>query len=143
MLLSIYAGRLEEAEISLLWLRGNDYNYVKGELSRIEALVAEDTTQEFQISYIIQPGIYKPVLIGIGLMVLQQLSGINAALFNSVEIFHLSGSSLDGLVSAVILNVVLVILEISEGKNPRFIFFFIFLVDCRRVVFRSSGEIRT
>jgi hypothetical protein len=41
-------------------------------------------------------------------MVIQQLSGINAALFNSVDIFRLSGSSLDGLVSAVILNFVLV-----------------------------------
>jgi SP family facilitated glucose transporter-like MFS transporter 8 len=102
------AGRLDEAEGSLLWLRGNNHNYVKAELSRIEALVAEDAAQDFKFSDIIRPGVYKPVLIGIGLMVIQQLSGINAALFNSVDIFRLSGSSLDGLVSAVILNFVLV-----------------------------------
>jgi hypothetical protein len=89
-------------------LRGNNHNYVKAELSRIEALVAEDAAQDFKFSDIIRPGVYKPVLIGIGLMVIQQLSGINAALFNSVDIFRLSGSSLDGLVSAVILNFVLV-----------------------------------
>ena len=112
--LPIYsAGRLDEAEGSLLWLRGNDYNYVKAELSRIEALIAEDAAQESKFSNITRPGVYKPVLIGIGLMVLQQLSGINAALFNSVEIFRLSGSSLDGLVSAVILNLVLVIANSS------------------------------
>jgi facilitated trehalose transporter len=69
----------------------------------------EDAAQESRFSDIIKPAVYKPVLIGIGLMVFQQLSGINAALFNSVEIFRLSGSSLDGLVSAVILNFVLVI----------------------------------
>ena len=78
-------------------------------MSRIEALIMEDAAQESRFSDIIKPAVYKPVLIGIGLMVFQQLSGINAALFNSVEIFRLSGSSLDGLVSAVILNVVLVI----------------------------------
>lgn len=104
----IDAGRLDEAEGSLLWLRGNNHNYVKAELSRIEALVAEDAAQDFKFSDIIRPGVYKPVLIGIGLMVIQQLSGINAALFNSVDIFRLSGSSLDGLVSAIILNFVLV-----------------------------------
>lgn len=101
-------GRQGDAESSLLWLRGNDYNYVKAELSRIEALIVEDAAQESRFSDITRPAVYKPVLIGIGLMVLQQLSGINAALFNSVEIFRLSGSSLDGLVSAVILNFVLV-----------------------------------
>lgn len=93
----------------MLWLRGQNYNYVKAELSRIEALIMEDAAQESRFSDIIKPAVYKPVLIGIGLMVFQQLSGINAALFNSVEIFRLSGSSLDGLVSAVILNFVLVI----------------------------------
>nr|CAH0110442.1 unnamed protein product [Daphnia galeata] len=108
-------GRLEEAEVALLWLRGQNYNYVKAELSRIEALIMEDAAQESRFSDIIKPAVYKPVLIGIGLMVFQQLSGINAALFNSVEIFRLSGSSLDGLVSAVILNFVLLIAALSSS----------------------------
>lgn len=101
------AGRHGDAETSLLRLRGSDYN-VKAELSRIEAIVVEDASQESRFSDLLRPGVYKPLLIGVGLMVLQQVSGINAALFNSVEIFRLSGSSLDGLVSAVILNFVLV-----------------------------------
>ncbi|XP_057375684.1 facilitated trehalose transporter Tret1-like [Daphnia carinata] len=108
-------GRQGDAECSLLWLRGDDYNYVKAELSRIEALIVEDAAQESRFSDITRPAVYKPVLIGIGLMVLQQLSGINAALFNSVEIFHLSGSSLDGLVSAVILNFVLLVAALSSS----------------------------
>ncbi|KAI9554058.1 hypothetical protein GHT06_019330 [Daphnia sinensis] len=111
----IKQGRHGDAESSLLWLRGNDYNYVKAELSRIEALIAEDAAQESRFSDITRPAVYKPVLIGIGLMVLQQLSGINAALFNSVEIFRLSGSSLDGLVSAVILNFVLLVAALSSS----------------------------
>lgn len=102
-------GRQADAETSLLWLRGANHN-VKAELSRIEASVAEDASQESRFADIIRPGVYKPLLIGIALMILQQVSGINAALFNSVEIFRLSGSSLDGLVSAVVLNIVLVII---------------------------------
>ncbi len=115
-----HVGRQADAENSLFWLRGNEHN-VKAELSRIEALVAEDAVQESKFTDIIRPGVYKPLLIGVGLMILQQVSGINAALFNSVEIFRLSGSSLDGLVSAVILNLVLVIIvSLSNDIRPKF-----------------------
>lgn len=109
-------GRLQEAESSLRWLRGSDYN-IKAELCRIEAQVVQDAAQKPCFSDLMRPGLYKPVLIGIGLMIFQQSCGINAALFNSVEIFRLSGSSLDGLVSAVILNVILV------GPSLKSIFF--------------------
>lgn len=47
----------------------------------------------------------KPFLLAMSLMVLQQLSGINAALFNAVSIFESAGSTIDPLISAVLLNV--------------------------------------
>lgn len=109
-----YVGRRQEAVTALLWLRGNDYNYTKAELSLIESLVlVEDSTINRSIksrfSDLFHPTVYKPLLIIICVMVLQQVCGINAAIFNSVEIFQLSGSSLDSMVSAAVLNVVLVI----------------------------------
>lgn len=109
-------GCRREAESCLYWLRGYDYN-VKAELSRIEAIVIADEAQEGQFwSNILQPGVYKPLMIGVSLMVLQQVCGINAALFNSVEIFRMSGSNLDGLTSAIILNLVMVII-VSLDNN--------------------------
>lgn len=79
------------------------------ELAQIEARLHDELSQpDFKMSDLWHPKLYKPLIVGIGLMVFQQFSGINAALFNSVDIFRLAGSSLDGLVSSVILNLVLV-----------------------------------
>ena len=93
-----------------MWLRGSEFN-VDAELAQIEARVRDELSQQdFKMSDLWRPKLYKPLLVGIGLMVFQQFSGINAALFNSVDIFRLAGSSLDGLVSSVILNLVLVLI---------------------------------
>ena len=111
-------GRIQEAEMSLRRLRGSDYN-IKAELCRIEAQVMQDVAQDPRFSDLFRPALYKPILIGIGLMIFQQACGINAALFNSVEIFRLSGSSLDGVVSAVILNVILVRQDMMNNMSDR------------------------
>lgn len=116
--LFILKGRIQEAEMSLRRLRGSDYN-IKAELCRIEAQVMQDVAQDPRFSDLFRPTLYKPILIGIGLMIFQQACGINAALFNSVEIFRLSGSSLDGVVSAVILNVILVRQDIMNNISDR------------------------
>ena len=102
------SGRDGEARKSLVWLRGSEFD-VDAELAQIEARLHDELTrQNFKLSDLWRPRLYKPLLVGVGLMVFQQFSGINAALFNSVDIFRLAGSSLDGLVSSVVLNLVLV-----------------------------------
>ena len=55
-----------------------------------------------------QPWAYKPILIGVAMMVFQQFSGLNAALFYAVEILQVAGSNLDALVAAVIVVITMV-----------------------------------
>jgi len=96
-------GRRAEALQSLRWLRGKDFN-IESEMEELEASVDAELANVTRASDLLHPWAYKPILTALALMSFQQVIGINAALFNSVEIFRSAGSSLDGLVSAVILN---------------------------------------
>jgi SP family facilitated glucose transporter-like MFS transporter 8 len=97
-------GRQDDARVALQWLRGADFE-IQAEMRKMEANVQVELSQSARFSDLFQPWALKPVLVAIGLMFFQQVSGINAALFNAVEIFQSSGSTISGLVSAVILNV--------------------------------------
>lgn len=46
------------------------------------------SAQGFHLALLRNPGIYKPFIIGISLMVFQQLSGINAVMFYAETIFE-------------------------------------------------------
>jgi len=96
-------GRRAEALQSLRWLRGKDFN-IESEMEELESSVDAELANVTRASDLLHPWAYKPILTALALMSFQQVIGINAALFNSVEIFRSAGSSLDGLVSAVILN---------------------------------------
>ena len=48
----------------------------------------------------------KPFIVSTGLMLFQQLSGINAVMFYSVSIFRDAGSSIDSNLATIILGVV-------------------------------------
>ncbi|XP_046650285.1 solute carrier family 2, facilitated glucose transporter member 8-like [Daphnia pulicaria] len=93
-----------EARNSLKWLRGPEYD-MEPELSQMETRVRIELAQRSRFSDLWSGWAWKSVLVAIGLMVFQQLSGINAALFNAVAIFESAGSELDTLVAAVLLNV--------------------------------------
>jgi SP family facilitated glucose transporter-like MFS transporter 8 len=98
---------MDKAAKSLQWLRGNLFN-VEAELAQIKSRVIEDKTQQLNLRDFLRPWAYKPILIGIAVMVFQQFSGLNAALFYSVEILQVAGSNLDALVSAVVVIITLV-----------------------------------
>jgi SP family facilitated glucose transporter-like MFS transporter 8 len=98
---------MDKATKSLQWLRGNLFN-VEAELAQIKSRVIEDKTQQLNLRDFLRPWAYKPILIGIAVMVFQQFSGLNAALFYSVEILQVAGSNLDALVSAVVVIITLV-----------------------------------
>lgn len=55
-------------------------------------------------SELFQSGYIKPLLVSMGLMFFQQLSGINAVMFYSVSIFKLSGSSINSNLATIILG---------------------------------------
>lgn len=97
-------GKSSEARDSLKWLRGPEFD-MEPELSQMETRVRIELAQKSRFSDLWSSWAWKPVMVAIGLMIFQQLSGINAALFNAVAIFESAGSELDTLVAAVLLNV--------------------------------------
>ncbi len=62
--------------------------------------------EKLKAKELFQSGYVKPLLVSMGLMFFQQLSGINAVMFYSVNIFRLAGSSIDSNLATIILGVV-------------------------------------
>ncbi len=100
-----YTGRQSDANIALIWLRGSRYN-VKKELHQIQSRVDNDSIEASQLSDISRPWNYKPVMIGVILMTLQQFSGMNGISFNAAEIFRIANLNLDRLIGVVLINFV-------------------------------------
>lgn len=96
-------GRRAEALQALRWLRGKEFD-VEPELNKLEKSVEVEMATVTHASDLLKPWAYKPILTALGLMSFQQIIGINAALFNAVDIFTAAKSDLDGLVSAILLN---------------------------------------
>ncbi len=96
-------GRKSDAKKALKWLRGPDYN-IDPEMVQMEARLNMELTETSTSSDLLLPWALKPLLVAVSLMVLQQLSGINAAVYNAVAIFESAGSTLDALVCAILLN---------------------------------------
>ncbi|KAJ4426299.1 hypothetical protein ANN_27113 [Periplaneta americana] len=63
----------------------------------------------------VDPGARRALVVGLGLMVFQQLSGINAVIFYSVDIFEAAGSTLDPKVAAIIVGVVQVVMSYAAS----------------------------
>ena len=122
--------RMDEAAKQLLQLRGPQYN-VEGELHKLKSLVRNDADKSSaRLCDVFNPWAYKPLLIGVAIMVFSQFCGMNAAIFYSgkndlimrnrsgnnsdivssaqVEIFNAAESSLDGRISSSIIKAVLV-----------------------------------
>lgn len=79
-----------EALKSLAWLKGKDGD-LEQEYNDIELSLMSQSGEGIGFRDVLQPGIYKPMLICFGLMFFQQMSGINAVIFYSAQIFKTSG----------------------------------------------------
>ncbi|XP_046383720.1 facilitated trehalose transporter Tret1-like [Ischnura elegans] len=100
-------GKREEARKSLAWLRGRQD--VGSELANIQALVEEEAAASKNTSWrdiIASRANRKAFVICLGIMVFQQLSGVNAVIFYTGTIFQAAGSGLPPTVSPVIVGVV-------------------------------------
>ncbi|XP_037633823.1 solute carrier family 2, facilitated glucose transporter member 8 [Sebastes umbrosus] len=96
-------GKRREAEEALRFLRGPDAP-VEWECARLEDTYDEQSSG-FQMSDLKDPGVYKPLVIGVMLMIFQQMTGINAIMFYAENIFeqaHFKESDLASVIVALI-----------------------------------------
>ncbi|XP_037866889.1 facilitated trehalose transporter Tret1 [Bombyx mori] len=98
-------GRMEEARKALQWLRGKNCD-IESEIREIAVSDAEAQADDASIRDLFSIKYTKAILISLGLMAFQQLSGINAVIFYTVTIFQMSGSSVDENLSAIIVGIV-------------------------------------
>ncbi|XP_031492931.1 sugar transporter ERD6-like 6 [Nymphaea colorata] len=86
-------GMMEDFEVSLQVLRGfdTDISLEVNDIKRTVATSGKRTTVRF--AELKRRKYYMPLMIGIGLLILQQLSGINGILFYSSTIFSTAGVS--------------------------------------------------
>ncbi|KAI3372121.1 hypothetical protein L3Q82_006974 [Scortum barcoo] len=114
-------GKRREAEEALRFLRGPDAP-VEWECARIEE-ACDEQGSSFQMSDLKDPGVYKPLVIGIMLMIFQQMTGINAIMFYAETIFeqaHFKESDLAsvivGLIQVVFTGVAAMIMDKAGRK---------------------------
>lgn len=91
-LLSRHKHQEASAALQFLWGPGQHW----------EEHPVEDENQGFQLDQLQQPGVYKPFGIGVALMALQQLSGINAVMFYAETIFEEAKFKNSSLASVVV-----------------------------------------
>ena len=100
-------GRDEEAKKALQWLRGKNAD-INNELN--ESIKSNHESKKLSnnssIGDIFSKINRKPLLISLGLMFFQQLSGINAVIFYTTSIFKMAGTSIPGEICTIIVGVV-------------------------------------
>jgi sugar porter (SP) family MFS transporter len=105
----VVKGRNEEARDAMIKLRGSAYD-VDSELNglKIKAEDAKKNPVSF-VSAVTERRTIKALLICYALMLFQQLSGINAVVFNTSSIFDSTGASIEPAISTIIIGVIQVI----------------------------------
>ncbi|RZF33737.1 hypothetical protein LSTR_LSTR013455 [Laodelphax striatellus] len=108
-------GHTERAQKSLKWLRGRDD--VSAEMSTIQT----EAEQEKAIGkagfkqFVQNPSLRKPLIIAIVVMVAQQLSGINAVIYYSTQIFQDAGMGQnEAQVATLIMGSVNIIMTVTS-----------------------------
>uniref|UniRef100_A0A034W7W8 Facilitated trehalose transporter Tret1 n=1 Tax=Bactrocera dorsalis TaxID=27457 RepID=A0A034W7W8_BACDO len=113
-----YAGKGQKTDAlnSLQFLRGQSMDVVQDEMTVIQGEVEEAMANRGTVVDLIRnTGNRKALIISAGLIVFQQLSGINVVLFNSQSIFVSADTGLDPAVAAIIIGAVQVG---SSGMTP-------------------------
>ncbi|XP_046640468.1 facilitated trehalose transporter Tret1-like isoform X2 [Daphnia pulicaria] len=105
---------IKAAQKALKRLRGIKYN-IGPEINQLEVRLNKELAEKSSPSDLIKPWALKPLIIAVSLMIFQQLSGINAAVYNSVAIFESAGSTLDNLVCAILLNLDQLVVTVASS----------------------------
>ncbi|XP_029943664.1 LOW QUALITY PROTEIN: solute carrier family 2, facilitated glucose transporter member 8-like [Salarias fasciatus] len=113
-------GKKREAEEALRFLRGSDAP-IQWERNRIEEACSEQSSS-FHVRDLRDPGVFKPLLIGVMLMVFQQMTGINAIMFYAENIFeqaHFKESDLASVIVGLIQVVFTAVAALIMDKAGR------------------------
>lgn len=96
-----------KAKSSLQWLRGKDSN-IDDEFNELKKsqIESDKTATNSALKDLFHKSSVKPLLISLGLMFFQQMSGINAVIFYTVTIFQQAGSTIDENLCTIIVGVV-------------------------------------
>jgi hypothetical protein len=73
-----------------------------------------DGSQGFSLRDLLRPGVYKPLLISVCLMIFQQLSGVNAVIFYTEDIFVKAGFNANPSIPTLIVGAALVVFTIAS-----------------------------
>ena len=110
----VFSGRMEEAERSLHWLRG-DLVDVSSELSTIQVNIHSARAEHVDCSSVILPKLVKPVIITCTLMFFNRFSGVVAFNFYAVTIFSQVFSSINPHIGAIISAIVQLLSSLLSG----------------------------
>ncbi|KAI8438415.1 hypothetical protein MSG28_010942 [Choristoneura fumiferana] len=99
-------GRPQDAHKALQWLRGKNINIDKEMRDLTRSQAESDRTGGNSFGLLFSRKYLPAVLIALGLMLFQQLTGINAVVFYASRIFLMSGSTIDENLSSVIIGIV-------------------------------------
>ncbi|CAH0398588.1 unnamed protein product [Chilo suppressalis] len=105
----VVKGRNEEAREALIRLRGREYD-VDSELDNLKAKAEHAKNNPIAFtSAISKKTAIKAIIICYALMLFQQLSGINAVIFNTSAIFDSAGATIPAAIATIIIGVIQVI----------------------------------
>lgn len=106
--------RKDAARKALQWFRGQDYD-VDDELTKMMDTLKEAEQHKGTLGDLMSSrGTVLALIVALGLMTFQQMSGVNAVIFYSGKIFETSGSSLSATAASIVIGVVQVLATYSS-----------------------------
>lgn len=98
---------LESARSAMIFLRGT--NDIEEELGEIQEAMEESSRKTFRWVDLVETVNLRPLMVALVLMIGQQMSGVNAVIFFSVDIFNAAHTNLNALLENVIVGGVQVV----------------------------------
>ncbi|XP_055606707.1 facilitated trehalose transporter Tret1-like [Uranotaenia lowii] len=101
--------RYDDASKSLKWLRGSQYDE-RAEIEELKENQAQLLADKVSfLDSIKKKTTIKAIIISLGLMFIQQMSGINAVIFYTVSVFDDANTGMDATDATIIVGVILVV----------------------------------
>ncbi|KAL1449888.1 hypothetical protein WDU94_002360 [Cyamophila willieti] len=101
--------RVKKAKESLQWFRGSEKD-VESEITDMQNSLEKERSDKVPLMQAFStPAAKRGLLIGLGVMFIQQFGGINAVVFYTVKIFKDAGSSLDANLATIIVGTIMMV----------------------------------